>query len=74
MLIKIGKVFILLFFLGSVFQFLYYFLNLSSLANGLVYEFDVEKGWGVKKIAKELKKQKLIKIRIASCFYFVYFW
>ncbi len=49
MLIKIGKVFILLFFLGSVFSIFIYFLNLSSLANGLVYEFDVEKGWGVKK-------------------------
>ncbi len=59
MLIKIGKVFILLFFLGSVFSIFIYFLNLSSLANGLVYEFDVEKGWGVKKIAKRIKKTKI---------------
>ncbi|WPM05633.1 endolytic transglycosylase MltG [Borreliella sinica] len=61
MLIKIGKVFIILFFLGSILSIFIYFLNLSSLASGLVYEFDVEKGWGVKKIAKELKRQKLIK-------------
>ncbi len=68
MLIKIGKVFILLFFLGSIFSIFIYFLNLSSLANGLVYEFDVEKGWGVKKIAKELKKQKLIKSELLLVF------
>ncbi|MCD2319155.1 endolytic transglycosylase MltG, partial [Borreliella burgdorferi] len=55
MLIKIGKVFILFFFLGSILSIFIYFLNLSSLANGLVYEFNIEKGWGVKKIAKELK-------------------
>ncbi len=29
------------------------------MENGLVYEFDVEKGWGVKKIAKELEKTKI---------------
>ncbi len=49
MLIKIGKVFILFFFLVSVLSIFIYFLNLSSMENGLVYEFDVEKGWGVKK-------------------------
>lgn len=68
MLIKIGKVFILLCFLGSILSIFIYFLNLSSLANGLVYEFNVEKGWGVKKIAKELKKQKLIKSELLLVF------
>ncbi len=68
MLIKIGKVFILFFFLGSILSIFIYFLNLSSLANGLVYEFNIEKGWGVKKIAKELKKQKLIKSELLLVF------
>ncbi|AJA90495.1 aminodeoxychorismate lyase [Borreliella chilensis] len=68
MLMKVGKVFIFLFFLGSILSIFIYFLNLSSLADGLVYEFDVEKGWGVKKIAKELKKQKLIKSELFLIF------
>ncbi|AHH08676.1 endolytic transglycosylase MltG [Borrelia anserina] len=37
------------------------FLNSSPLKSDLVYEFEVQKGWGVKKIAWELKKKGLIR-------------
>ncbi|UGQ17482.1 endolytic transglycosylase MltG [Borrelia sp. RT1S] len=45
--------FVLLFFL--------YFLNSSPFESGLLCEFEVQKGWGVKKIARELKKQGFIR-------------
>ncbi|AWG43062.1 endolytic transglycosylase MltG [Candidatus Borreliella tachyglossi] len=44
-----------------VFVCFLYFLNSSPFKSELVYEFEVQKGWGVKKIAGELKRQGLIR-------------
>ncbi|WP_024653341.1 endolytic transglycosylase MltG [Borrelia persica] len=52
---------IMLFFLLFFFLFFLYFINSSPLKSGLVYEFEVQKGWRVKKIAWELKKKGLIR-------------
>ncbi|AAX17208.1 endolytic transglycosylase MltG [Borrelia hermsii] len=60
----IKKIFIFLFVLFIVFSvlvFFLYFLNSSPLKSDLVYEFEVQKGWGVKKIALELNKKGLIR-------------
>ncbi|AAX18026.1 endolytic transglycosylase MltG [Borrelia turicatae] len=60
----IKKFFISLFVLFVIFSFLaffLYFLNSSPFKSDLIYEFEVQKGWGVKKIAWELKKKGLIR-------------
>ncbi|WP_025400909.1 endolytic transglycosylase MltG [Borrelia crocidurae] len=76
MLMVIKKIFISLFvFLLLLFLFLsfLYFLNSSPLKSDLVYEFEIQKGWGVKKIAWELKRKDLIrsaKLLIAISYFF----
>ncbi|BDU62624.1 aminodeoxychorismate lyase [Candidatus Borrelia fainii] len=60
----IKKNFISLFVLFIIFfllAFFLYFLNSSPFKSDLIYEFEVQKGWGVKKIAWELKKKGLIR-------------
>ncbi|ASQ29446.1 aminodeoxychorismate lyase [Borrelia miyamotoi] len=51
----------ILFVVFYVFVFYLYFLNSSPLKSELVYEFEVQKGWGVKRIAWELQKKGLIR-------------
>ncbi|QMU99458.1 endolytic transglycosylase MltG [Borrelia sp. A-FGy1] len=52
--------FVLIFILFILVFFLY-FLNSSPFESEFLYEFEVHKGWGVKRIAKELKRQGFIR-------------
>ena len=70
------KIFISLFIVFIVFSvllFYLYFLNSSSLKTELIYEFEVQRGWGVKRIARELKQKRLIrsdKLLVAISYFF----
>ncbi|AYE36558.1 endolytic transglycosylase MltG [Borrelia turcica IST7] len=44
-----------------ILAFFLYFLNSSPFESELLYEFEVQKGWGVKRIARELKRQGFIR-------------
>ncbi|AHH10902.1 endolytic transglycosylase MltG [Borrelia coriaceae] len=63
----------ILFIISFLLVFFLYFLNSSPFKSDLIYEFEVQKGWGVKKIAGELKKRGLIrsdKLLIAIAYFF----